>query len=370
MGQQQLLTGSYHPEDCQFLLQEAEGVELLTVEEKEQRLQSGIHYSQMVSIEQAPTQAYLEIFYKLTAKYKNRLATEIIQLAKLLQQTVGRSITLVSLARAGTPIGILLKRALLALGSVSSVQHYSISIIRGKGIDEAALAYLQASGVKAESIVFVDGWTAKGAITRELKQAIADWNINNKDYQLSDKLCVVSDIGFTAHYVATYDDYVIPSGILNSTVSGLVSRTIRNPDVMGFHQCVTYHDLQNHDLSNWFIEEVASEITQLNTAVLKTPEILDPQLQQRQHQVVLAYLTQVMKSHDITDINKVKPGIAEATRVMLRRIPDLLILKNRHQEDVEHLLMLAEEKQISVAFDPTMPFNALALIKDLTRNQL
>ncbi|WP_163833236.1 cysteine protease StiP family protein [Spartinivicinus ruber] len=368
MGQQQLLTGSYHPNDCQFLLQEAEGIELLTVAEKEQRLQAGTHYSQMVSIEQAPTRAYLDIFYKLTAKYKTRLATEIFQLAKLLQQAIGSSITLVSLARAGTPIGILLKRALSALGDIS-VQHYSISIIRGKGIDEAALSYLQSIGVKAESIVFVDGWTAKGAITRELKQAIKTWNRKNPDYKLSDKLCVVSDIGYTAHYVATHDDYVIPSGILNSTVSGLVSRTIRDPNVVGFHQCVTYHNLQSHDLSNWFIEEVASEITRLDPSTVQIATMLSQQIQAQQHQVILSYLTQIMKAQGIKDINKVKPGIAEATRVMLRRIPDLLILNNKNQEDVEHLLLLAAEKQVRVVVDPAMPFNALALIKDLTRSE-
>lgn len=366
MGQHQLLTGSYDPEDCLFLLQEASGVELLTVEEKERRLQSGIHYSQMVSMEQAPTDAYLDVFYRLTNKYKKRLATEILQLAMLLKKEVGNTITLVSLARAGTPIGILLKRALAQIGMM--VNHYSISIIRGKGIDEAALAYLRTEGISPNSIVFVDGWTAKGAITRELKQSITSWNSQNPDYLLSDKLCVVSDIGYTADYVATHDDYVIPSGILNSTVSGLVSRTIRNPNVVGFHQCVTYHDLQVHDLSNWFINKIALEFAEVMNETLAIPEIMDKQVQGRHHQVVLDYLTQLMRQEHIEDINKVKPGIAEATRVMLRRIPDLLLLKNDQLEDVEHLLILAKEKQIRVVIDPTMPFNALALIQDLTRN--
>ncbi|MBU2712503.1 cysteine protease StiP family protein [Zooshikella harenae] len=367
MKHQPLLTGSYHPEDCLFLLQEAVDVELLTVDEKEQRLQAGVHYSQMVSIEQAPSKAYLDVFYKLTAKYKKRLATELLQLAQILRQQKGMTITLVSLARAGTPIGILLKRALHILGDVAA-SHYSISIIRGKGIDEVALRYLKAINVSAESVVFVDGWTAKGAITRELKESIHHWNEQNPSFQLSDKLCVVSDIGYTAHYVATHEDYVIPSGILNSTVSGLVSRTIRNPEISGFHQCVTYRDLQQDDLSNWFIDEITSEMAQVNLSSLAIPNLLNQQAREQKRQVVLSYLAKVMKAQRIEDINKVKPGIAEATRVMLRRIPDLLMLKSSQLEDVEHLLILAKEKQIRVEIDATMPFNALALIKDLTRN--
>jgi hypothetical protein len=66
-----------------------------------------------------------------------------------------------SLARAGTPVGVLLRRELLRRG-VDAV-HYSISIIRGRGIDRVALAHLAAAR-GTEDAVFVDGWTGKGAI--------------------------------------------------------------------------------------------------------------------------------------------------------------------------------------------------------------
>lgn len=73
----------------------------------------------------------------------------------------GASIALVSFVRAGLPLGVLLRRALVEMGR--DARHYGISIIRDRGIDSVALeAIIKAHG--AENIVFVDGWTGKGAI--------------------------------------------------------------------------------------------------------------------------------------------------------------------------------------------------------------
>ena len=47
----------------------------------------------------------------------------------------GDSLVIVSLARAGTPIGVLIKRYLEKKYCVQ-LTHYSISIIRGRGIDK------------------------------------------------------------------------------------------------------------------------------------------------------------------------------------------------------------------------------------------
>ena len=228
------ITGSYHQNDCRFLLQPIE-LTPLSVAEKEQQLQSGKkHYSEMISTESEPSAQYLEIFRYLVNQYKQRLAEEITVLARCLHQIKGKDNTIVSLARAGTPIGVLLARALKYYYN-SNVNHYSISIIRDRGIDQVALTYLKNQGYAADSIIFVDGWTAKGVITQELKTSIQDWNLQNPDYIISDQLCVVSDIGGSADIVATDDDYAIPSGVLNSTVSGLVSRTINLQEHKGFH---------------------------------------------------------------------------------------------------------------------------------------
>jgi hypothetical protein len=353
------ITGSYSEQDCRFLLQPIQ-LEMLSVEEKERQLQSGKkHYSEMISQESAPSREYLDVFYALVEQYKHRLAQEIADLAFEVNASRGERVTVISLARAGTPIGVLLTRALRHYYG-SQVDHYSVSIVRDRGIDETALAYIEAAGHPAESIIFVDGWTAKGVITHELKTAIAHWN-QHYTYQIPDDLCVVSDIGGTADIVATTEDYVIPSGILNSTVSGLISRSILRDEYQGFHQCVMYSQLQDDDLSNWFVDEVSGLFNQCQPRKDHMAQQL-PAEQRRA--IMLEYIDKLMETYEIGDINRIKPGIAEATRVMLRRIPRLLIVRDLADDNVKHLVLLAQEKQVKVIEDASMPLNAVALIAD------
>ena len=85
----------------------------------------------------------------------------------------GPGAVLVSLARAGTPVGVLMRRwARHAHGL--DLPHYAVSIVRGRGIDANALRWLAAHHDPAD-VVFVDGWTGKGAITRELAAAVEEF---------------------------------------------------------------------------------------------------------------------------------------------------------------------------------------------------
>ena len=353
------LTGSYRAEDCRFLLKPL-AADYTDIPAKERLIQTGVrHYSEMISRESPPDPQYQTLFAELTARYKTRLAQEILDLAGYLASTRPAPLTVVSLARAGTPIGALLQRALTGLGVAS--QHYSISIIRDRGIDRNALRYLL--GVQqrpAAGLVFVDGWTAKGVITAELKQAIADWN-RTESVMLNDELLVVSDIGGTADVAATTDDYVIPSGIMNATVSGLVSRSILNeaigPD--DFHGCVVYDHLRDYDCSQWFLDQISTRFTGLQ------PRQLTGQDRTARQRATRDCLRRIQHDYQVSDINRIKPGIAEATRVMLRRVPDRLLLRDPAGPDVEHLCWLAAAKQVTIVTDTTMPFNALALIRDV-----
>lgn len=356
------ITGSYTADDCQFLLTPITP-EFSTIDDKERLIQSGqLHYSELIHQESAPTEAYSQLFLQLTAQYKQRLAAEIMTLAKLIAERRQGHICLVSLARAGTPIGVLLKRALQHhLGR--SCSHYSISIIRDRGIDTVALDYLLTKqGYADESLVFIDGWTAKGVITQELKQAIGQYNTAHQR-RVPDELFVVSDIGGTADVAATYADYTLPSALMNSTVSGLVSRSILNSQVRPgqFHGCIRYDHLAEHDRSVWFIEQIAEQMSS-NHSLTDLPGARTAH--QARHQ---AFLDQIRQHYNVSDINRIKPGIAEATRVMLRRVPDLLLLKDPHHEDVAHLVQLSKEKNIRIIEHPDMPFGACALIKDVIK---
>lgn len=338
-------------------------LETVDVAAKERLIQSGQrHYSEMLTPERAPEPRYLELFEALTERYATRLAAEIMTLARYLATTRPRQITVVSLARAGTPMGALLARALRRLGR-SDVRHYSISIIRDRGMDENALAFmLRREQRDPAGLAFVDGWTAKGVITEELHRALKQWN-DRQPERLDEALHVVSDIGGTAEVAATYDDYAIPSGILNATVSGLTSRSILNAAIgpEDFHGCVFYKEFAPHDRSTWFLDQVAEHFATVEPGSVRC----DCDERQERRQAMQGFLTDLHRRYRISDRNFVKPGVAEATRVLLRRVPGLLLLKDPDHPDVAHLQWLAGEKQIPVEIDPMMPIQAAALIQDL-----
>ncbi|MDX7374926.1 RNA-binding protein, partial [Klebsiella pneumoniae] len=51
--------------------------------------------------------------------------------------------------------------------------------------------------------------------------------------------------------------------------------------------------------------------------------------------------------YDISNINRIKPGIAEATRAVLRRVPEHILVKEIADPDVALLVYLAKQKNIT-----------------------
>lgn len=355
----QPICGSYAPEDCRFLLKPITVADL-PVAEKERLIQSGErHYSEMLTHEHPVSPAYRTLFEEQTQRQRQRLAQDVLNLAGHIRDTRPAPITVVSLARAGTPIGALLRRALSRLGV--AVQHYSISIIRDRGIDLQALHYLlKEQHCSPEGLVFVDGWTAKGVITAELRRAVAHWNQHHGP-TIPATLYVIGDPAGVADVRASHEDYLIPSGILGATVSGLVSRSILNQSIGpgDFHGCVLYPQLAAEDLSNWFLDVIDTAMAALHPTPLPVSET--PQLAMAGR----AFIRQLCEQFNINDINHIKPGILEATRVMLRRVPRLLLLRDRQDPDVAHLRLLADDKDVPVQEVSTMPFQAVALIQAL-----
>ncbi len=352
--------GSFRPLDCEFLLKPLR-LEPTPIDRKERLIQSGErHYSEMLTPETLPSPAYLRLFRDLTETYARRLAEDVVSLAAHIAATRPAPLTVVSLARAGTPVGALLTRALIQR-CAAEVRHYSISIIRDRGIDENALRYLlRALSRPPAGLVFVDGWTAKGVITRELKAALRRWNASNPE-RLDDRLYVLADIGGCADLAATYSDYAIPSGILNATVSGLVSRSVLNEQIgpADFHGCVYYDAFASADQTGWFLDRVSAHFQDA------TCREIPSRGREARAAATRAWLQDCMATEGITDLNLIKPGVAEATRVLLRRVPERLLVQDRAAPDLCHLLGLARERGVPVETAPAMPFLAAALIRSL-----
>ncbi len=153
-------SGSYAQEDVHFLLQPMQ-MEVTDVQEKERLIQTNRkHYSEMISMENAPTEVHKSLYARAMVQNGKRMAVDVQALALALNAAyTGKSIALVSFVRAGLPLGVLLRRALVEMGR--DAHHYGVSIIRDRGIDTVALeAIIRLHG--AENVVFVDGWTGKG----------------------------------------------------------------------------------------------------------------------------------------------------------------------------------------------------------------
>lgn len=357
-------SGSYDPADVTFLLKPAR-ITPTPVAEKERLLQSGErHYSEMIGVEYVPSVTYLSLFHEAVERERGRMATDIVTLAALIAASRQGPITLVSLARAGTPIGVLLGRVLRMWGR--AVAHYSVSIIRDRGIDEQAVSYVLARH-SDRSIVFIDGWTGKGVIAAELHRSIDTLNLSRR-IAIDPGLYVLADLCGSAAAAATDEDYLLPSSLLGATVSGLISRSVLNRDVVAageFHACVYYEELKTRDLSRWFVDTVWAEIKREKAIPLvATAHQLDER-QALRRRVSADFLRACVGRFGLDSIHFLKPGVGEATRVLLRRVPRMLLLRDREAAETRHLRLLAHEKGVPVMLEPDLPYRAAAIIKEL-----
>lgn len=351
--------GSYRAADVEFLLKPIQIDFITDLAHKETLIQSGQrHYSEMLSPERVPTERYLALFHKAHAANRERLARDCRRLADLLCERHGPDLSIVSLARAGTPIGAIVRHLIERLHG-GRPNHYAVSIIRDRGIDEVALDEILARGHSPASIAFVDGWTGKGVISRELARAVERYNARH-NIQIDPGLNVLTDLAGSAARAASGEDYLIASSILNSTISGLVSRSILNEAILpgDFHGCVYFTEFAPHDLSQWFVDDVVA------AAIALAPGTQPP----TPARAVLAaisrdYMAHAKARYAIDDDNLIKPGIGEATRVLLRRNPERVIVRDFNCERVAHLLALATEKSVPVERDAGLPYHAVSIIR-------
>lgn len=355
-------TGSYTADDVQFLLKPID-IPDTPVAEKERRIQlEKRHYSEMLSHEILPSADYMTIFHQAMQQNQQQMAVDCIRLAKQIAASRKDDIVLVSLARAGTPIGVILKHALTE-HCQRKTWHYSISIIRDRGIDKNALQYILARHADT-SLVFIDGWTGKGVIARELYQSIQAFNRHHQ-LTIDSGLYVLVDLAGFAKISASANDYLIPSAILNATISGLISRSILNSDYIDaedFHGCVFYKSFLESDISHWFVTEIRSHIRQLwDDIIISKTKVSQQSLQLKSQQ----FLMNIKREYRVMDENHVKPGIGEATRVLLRRVPDLLLLRDENDLAIAHLKILAKEKQVPITYNKALPYRAVSLIKEV-----
>ncbi|MBA9006847.1 phosphoribosyltransferase [Thermomonospora cellulosilytica] len=343
--------GSYPAEDVAWLLKDLSHAKLeAPTEEREAAIQAGrAHYAESLPVEYQPGPEYQRLFHQALEVSASRLAYAVGLITELILAERGRGAVLVSLARAGTPVGVLVRRWARAIHGLD-LPHYTMSIVRGRGIDRVALRYLTEHHDPA-SVMFVDGWTGKGAITKELTAALEE-HFRDTGVRFPGDLAVLADPGRCTHLYGTREDFLIPSACLNSTVSGLVSRTVLNDALIGpgdFHGAKFYAELASSDVSAVFLDAVCARFGEVAGRVARDwPALRDAD--RTPDWSGWAAVRRIGERHGIDDLNLIKPGVGETTRVLLRRVPWKVLARSDAlaSGDLAHIRLLAAERGVPV----------------------
>lgn len=342
-------SGSYSDDDVRFLLEDLRGkLPPLSHDVRERRIQGGQHYAEMLPREDPPTADHLAVFDRALREHASTMATLVRRVTEDIAGLHPSGCVLVSLARAGTPVGALIRRALRDRGI--DAPHYSISIVRGRGIDTRALDWIHSRHPR-RPIQFVDGWTGKGAIAGELARAVAPLGLDPALVVLADPAGVAAIAGTTA-------DVLVPSACLNATVAGLVSRTILRPDLLapeGFHGTCTFPELARWDRSNQFVDCIDERrmLLDLTHGPAGDPDIetslprgRDAPSGSAARPAPETVVTALMAVHGLPDRHLVKPGAGETMRALLRRMPSLVLLDEA--PDLEPIAWLARRRGVRI----------------------
>ncbi|MBO8196075.1 phosphoribosyltransferase [Streptomyces oryzae] len=349
---------SYTADDVAWLLRDLSDVALeAPTEEREEAIQAGgAHYAESLPVEYQPSAEYQQLFHDALEAAAERLARAVGTVTETVLGERGPRPVLVSLARAGTPVGVLMRRwARYAHGL--DLPHYAVSIVRGRGIDTNALAYLAAHHDPAD-VVFIDGWTGKGAITRELAQALA------AHPGFDPELAVLADPGSCVRTYGTREDFLIPSACLNSTVSGLISRTVLRADLVGphdFHGAKFYRELADSDLSQHFVDTVAARFPAVREGAAQDATALAG-ADRTPTWAGWRAVEDISEAYGIGDVNLIKPGVGETTRVLLRRVPWRILARRGAGADLDHVRLLAAQRGVPVEETDNLPYSCVGIV--------
>jgi hypothetical protein len=356
--------GSYAAEEVTFLLKDlSDALVEVSSAEYEQGINRGRHYAEMLPEEEyQPTAEALGLFERALSRSARRLALAVGTVMEQVLACRGPDPVLVSLCQTGTPIGVLLRRWGVWRHGVAP-QHYTISVVRGHGVDDNALSYIL-DRHEVAAVQFVDGWTGKGSIARELAATLRTRK-GRFGTAPSDDLAVLVDPADCATISGTGHDFLVPNACLNATVSGLVSRTVMSPQLVGpydFHGAKYYPEMCDQDLSLRFLDAVSQEFPAVRHAVdaagaSRRAAARAPSFVGERHAQALA------AEYRLGDINLVKAGVSETVRMLLHRVAHRVIVRPGTGQDVEDVRRLAARRSVPVEERPDLFYACVGLMQ-------
>ncbi|MBJ8191185.1 hypothetical protein JDS79_30795, partial [Bacillus cereus] len=77
----------------------------------------------------------------------------------------------------------------------------------------------------------------------------------------------------------------------------------------------------------------------------------------------------IQQEFGIRDINLVKPGVGETTRVLLRRVPWKILIDREDNPNLQHIMLLAKDRGVSVEVFEGLTYSCCGIIKPLKGGQ-
>jgi hypothetical protein len=300
------------------------------------------------------------LFHSAMQMHAARVARDVALMAVSIAEQQDELTVLVSLARAGTPYGVLIHRALRLLGQES--RHYGVSLIKGWGIDHKALDFIRSQ--HSHGIIhFIDGWTGKGGISRELERSVIEYN-QERGTTLCTKLNVLSDLAGTAGVAINCDDYLIPSALINAPMNGLISKTFGEPEMTspsGFHGTYLLQHLADVDYSQRFIDGIAELLPQALASLTEHRQpLVDSEQKASAWQRNELSMTRLQALYSIRDEDLIKHGYCETVRALQRRSMRCLLLRHL-SEQTEAIVALAASLDLPVYEDKDLHYECVGI---------
>lgn len=318
------MKSTYLDDDVRLLYTDIETrVVPMSLEAREQHIRRGFKACELLAEETVPTDLDINIYECAMKIYQKKVADAVQKIAECIYDKKKNDIVLVSLARAGISIGVLIKRY-LDTKYMLNIPHYGMSIVGTNGVDVNALKYIL-SRHDAGSLQFIDGWTGKGFVQKKLKEGLLFYP------QIDSKIAVLCDPGGITCLAGTHEDILVPSATLNSVVSGLLSRSVDNSKFIKndeFFGAVCFSKMIDSDRTYDFIERISSCFDYSKNYYIHDDHI------DNMHSTIES----LIREYHLDNTGQIKPGLCETFRSINRKKPSFVLVSDLIDKELLNMI--------------------------------
>lgn len=162
----------------------------------------------------------------------------------------------------------------------------------------------------------------------------------------------------------THEDILIAGACLNATTAGLLSRAVYSREFLNeddFYGAVFFDKLLSLDKTYDFIEKIEEKLDYSDSLCCDN------------NMTELTGVKEVNKiamDYGISNIHFIKPGVGETMRALIRKSPDVILVKDISNKYIEYIKDVANEKNIAIEKYPLQRYNVCSIFKDANSDVL